>query len=227
MLTSQSFASILAVSEESGGQEDSKFDNPKSGAGSSVSWKVAMDESKKNFVTMYNHKECRYCRRVIFSWWQGWSIFTYCSDLFHGGQTMVLAGCYGGWRPKSCEIWYHLNWLKICGWRFGRAIVVRDIEKISVWSQHFPVPDFFWSEQKVKVATCRSGGPSAPRLLCHQRHLEVSSSSEIFQVFKNIQRLLWWKIIAKDLFVLFWLGSKNRIGFCVNYRSFPPGTEPK
>ena len=115
VLTSQSFASILAVSEESGGQEDSKFDNPKSGAGSSVSWKVAMDESKENFAMIYNHKECRYCRRVIFSWWQGWSIFTYCSDLFHGGQTVVLAGCYGGWRPKSCEIWYHLNWLKICG----------------------------------------------------------------------------------------------------------------
>ena len=60
VLTSQSFASILAVSEESGGQEDSKFDKPKSWAGSSVSLKVAMDESKENFVTMYNHKECRY-----------------------------------------------------------------------------------------------------------------------------------------------------------------------
>ena len=145
-----------------------------------------------------------------------------CGYLFHGGQTVVLAGCYGGWRPKSCEILYHLNWLKICGWRFGRAIVVLDVEKISVYSQHFPVLDFFWSEQKVKVATCRSGGPSAPRLLCHQRHLKVSSSSENTQIFKNIQKLFRgfsiWKSL-QDSFVLFWLGSKNMIGFCVNYRS--------
>ena len=175
---------------------------------------------------MNNHKACRYCRRVIFWWWQGWCIFSYCSDLFHSCQTVVLAGCYGGWRPKSCEILYHLNWLKICGWRFGRAIGVLDIEKKSV----FPFADFFWSEQKVKVATCRSGGPSAPRLLCHQRHLKVSSSSENTQIFKNIQKLFRgfsiWKSL-QDSFVLFWLGSKNMIGFCVNYRSFPPRTEPK
>ena len=131
---------------------------------------------------------------------------------------MVLAGCYGGWRPKSCEILYHLNWLKICGWRFGRAIGVLDIEKKSV----FPFADFFWSEQKVNVATCRSGGPSAPRLLCHQRHLKVSNSSENIQIIKNIQKLFRglsiWKSL-QDSFVLFWLGSKNMIGFCVNYRS--------
>ena len=100
---------------------------------------------RKFCIRMNNHKECRYCRRDIFWWWQGWSIFSYCRDLFHGGQTVVLAGCYGGWRPKSCEILYHLNWLKICGWRFGRAIGVLDIEKKSV----FPFADFFWSEQKV------------------------------------------------------------------------------
>ena len=79
-----------------------------------------------------------------FSFWHShWALV--CIDLFHGGQTVVLAGCYGGWRPKSCEILYHLNWLKICGWRFGRAIGVLDIEKKSV----FPFADFFWSEQKV------------------------------------------------------------------------------
>ena len=111
-LTSQSFASILAVSEESGGQEDSRFDKPKSGAGSSASWKVAVGES---IVKMIIHKECGYRRRVIFWWWQGWCIFTYFSDLFHGGQTVVLAGCYGGWRPKSCEVWYITKdlWLKV------------------------------------------------------------------------------------------------------------------
>ena len=96
-------------------------------------------------------KQRKFCKDVViaeelsFDDDKGDLYFIEFSDLFHGGQTVVLAGCYGGWRPKSCEILYHLNWLKICGWRFGRAIGVLDIEKKSV----FPFADFFWSEQKL------------------------------------------------------------------------------
>ena len=36
---SQSFASILAVSEDSGGQDASRLDKPRRGGGSRVSWK--------------------------------------------------------------------------------------------------------------------------------------------------------------------------------------------
>ena len=41
---SQSFASILAVSEDSGGQDASRLDKPRRGGGSRVSWKNDYDD---------------------------------------------------------------------------------------------------------------------------------------------------------------------------------------
>ena len=41
---SQSFASILAVSEDRGGQDASRFDKPRRGGGSRVSWKYHYED---------------------------------------------------------------------------------------------------------------------------------------------------------------------------------------
>ena len=43
---SQSLASMLAVREDSGGQEASRFDKPRRGGGSSVSWKYDDDDDE-------------------------------------------------------------------------------------------------------------------------------------------------------------------------------------
>ena len=126
MLTSQSFASILAVSEESGGQEDSKFDKPKSGAGSSASWKV--DESIESFVkgwTIIKHVVIAeelsfdddkddvyciftYCMWLPVSWWSdsglGWMLWWLTAEKLWNVISLKLAKYFWFkvWKGHCC-----------------------------------------------------------------------------------------------------------------------------